>query len=69
MIITRPVVATTSQAQWASGSCAMISSRMASAIWSQTLSGCPSVTLSDVTRRDGLLMKVMVMWMSSLRNL
>src|SRR5439155_22045182 len=67
---TRPVVAVTSQATWASGSCAMMSSRMASAIWSQTLSGCPSVTDSEVISSEGLDMKVMVIgvW-SSLGNL
>jgi hypothetical protein len=39
---------------------AMISSRMASAIWSQTLSGWPSVTDSLVIRSEGLDINVMV---------
>src|SRR6266540_2188983 len=35
-------------------------SRMASAIWSQTLSGWPSVTDSEVIRSEGELIKVIV---------
>src|SRR5260370_27625807 len=48
--MTRPVVMTVSQATRASGSLARIASRMASEIWSATLSGWPSVTDSDVNR-------------------
>src|SRR5699024_3285484 len=50
MMWTRPVDTQVSQATRASGSWARISSRMASEIWSQILSGCPSVTDSDVKR-------------------
>ena len=45
---TRPVEQVVSQATRAPGSCAKMASRMASEIWSQILSGCPSVTDSDV---------------------
>ena len=51
---TSPVVIEVSQATRAIGSRAMISSRIASDIWSQILSGCPSVTDSEVTSRDPL---------------
>src|SRR5699024_1081859 len=50
MMWTRPVDTQVSQATRASGSWVRISSRMASEIWSQILSGCPSVTDSDVKR-------------------
>ena len=50
MMWTRPVEAQVSQATRASGSWVRISSRMASEIWSQILSGCPSVTDSEVNR-------------------
>src|SRR5258708_34458965 len=50
--MTRPVVMTVSQATRASGSLARMASRMASEIWSATLSGWPSVTDSDVKRLD-----------------
>ena len=45
-----PVVAQHSQATWASGSWASMASSTASEIWSQILSGCPSVTDSDVKK-------------------
>src|ERR687890_1861708 len=48
---TRPVVTIVSTATRLRGSLASISSRMESLIWSQILSGCPSVTDSDVNRR------------------
>ena len=44
MMWTRPVEQVVSQATRAPGSCARMASRMASEIWSQILSGCPSVT-------------------------
>ena len=50
MMWTRPVEAQVSQATRASGSWVRISSRIASEIWSQILSGCPSVTDSEVNR-------------------
>ena len=50
MMWTRPVEQVVSQATRAPGSCARMASRMASEIWSQILSGCPSVTDSDVKR-------------------
>src|SRR6478735_9290884 len=40
-----------STATRAPGSCSSIASRIASLTWSQILSGCPSVTDSDVKRR------------------
>src|ERR1041384_3853853 len=43
-----PVVTSVSQATRASGSGPRIASRTASEIWSAILSGCPSVTDSDV---------------------
>src|SRR5438876_730005 len=47
---TRPVVSSVSQATRPSGSSARIASSTASEIWSASLSGCPSVTDSDVKR-------------------
>src|SRR5207302_3173400 len=46
----RPVVTIASHATRASGSLARIESRIASEIWSASLSGWPSVTDSDVNR-------------------
>ena len=51
MTITMPVVVTVSQATRPLGSWARMASRTASEIWSQTLSGCPSVTDSEVKMR------------------
>ena len=48
---TRPVVTIVSTATRLWGSWASIASRIESEIWSQILSGCPSVTDSDVKRR------------------
>src|SRR5690348_2378112 len=48
----RPVVTIASHATRASGSLARIASRMASEIWSASLSGWPSVTDSDVNSDD-----------------
>src|SRR3989338_535804 len=45
---TRPVVVKHSTATREYGSCAISASRIASLHWSAILSGCPSVTLSDV---------------------
>src|ERR1700748_3357022 len=45
-----PVLTSVSQATRPPGSSAMIASRTLSEIWSATLSGCPSVTDSDVKR-------------------
>src|SRR5436309_5249624 len=47
---TTPVVTRVSQATLPMGSSAMIASRTASEIWSASLSGCPSVTDSEVNR-------------------
>src|SRR5216684_5565451 len=47
-----PLVIAVSHATRAWGSWASIPSRTASDTWSQTLSGCPSVTDSDVSRND-----------------
>src|SRR5690349_22560697 len=49
----RPLVIADSQATRACGSWASIPSSTASETWSQILSGCPSVTDSDVSRKDG----------------
>ena len=50
MTCTMPVVQVVSQATRAYGSLVKISLRIASEIWSQILSGCPSVTDSDVKK-------------------
>src|SRR5277367_336998 len=47
---TRPVAVRVSAATRLNGSCARHASRMASEIWSAILSGCPSVTDSDVNK-------------------
>src|SRR5215208_3135306 len=47
-----------SQATRAVGVCVNDQSRTASEIWSQILSGCPSVTDSDENNRLGAVMKV-----------
>src|SRR6266581_7155129 len=49
---TRPVVISVSQATRPSGSFARTASRTVSEIWSATLSGCPSVTDSEVKRNS-----------------
>src|SRR5436309_8415623 len=49
---TSPVVINVSQATRASGSSARTASRTVSEIWSATLSGCPSVTDSEVKRNS-----------------
>src|SRR3954466_69596 len=49
---TRPVVISVSQATRPSGSSASTASSTESEIWSATLSGCPSVTDSDVNEYD-----------------
>src|SRR5581483_6596935 len=50
LIIINPVVTSASQATRPVGSWRNTSSRMLSEIWSAILSGCPSVTDSDVNR-------------------
>ena len=50
IISTKSVVAQTSHATLEFLSCAIISSKIASAIWSHNLSGCPAVTLSLVKK-------------------
>src|SRR3954469_12316165 len=50
---TWPVVMRVSTATRLRGSSASMASRIASLIWSAILSGCPSVTDSDVKRRRG----------------
>src|ERR1700692_954522 len=49
--MTVPVLSAVSQATRPSGSLLRTASRTASLIWSATLSGCPSVTDSEVNRR------------------
>src|SRR5437016_4774493 len=60
MTTQRPLVIAVSQATRAAGSCPSIPSRTASETWSQILSGCPSVTDSDVRRNDREELKVVV---------
>src|SRR6185312_5020226 len=48
----RPLVIAVSQATRERGSCPSMPSSTASETWSQTLSGWPSVTDSDVSRKD-----------------
>jgi hypothetical protein len=50
--ITSPVVTRVSQATRPFGSSARTASRTESEIWSATLSGCPSVTDSDVKENE-----------------
>src|SRR3712207_1504618 len=52
--MTSPVVTRVSQATLLCGSSEIAASRMASEIWSAILSGCPSVTDSEVKRCDVL---------------
>src|SRR6476619_1774478 len=52
---TRPVVISVSQATRPWGSSERTASRTESEIWSATLSGCPSVTDSDVNEYDRVL--------------
>src|SRR2546421_8899660 len=56
---TSPVVVAVSQATRARGSCARIASSTPSEIWSQSLSGWPSVTDSLVKRVFGLFIKLL----------
>src|SRR6185437_6713065 len=66
----RPVVVAVSQATRAVSSWAIRLSRMASLIWSHSLSGWPSVTLSLVKNAFGLVIKlVMCAWVFSTRFL
>jgi hypothetical protein len=51
---TRPVVTSVSQATRLIGSSASAASRIVSEIWSAILSGCPSVTDSEVKRCEDL---------------
>src|SRR6266849_8311274 len=66
---TKPVVVAVSHATRAMGSCAKIASSTPSEIWSQSLSGCPSVTDSLVKKAFGLFMKLLkVGWSPSLKT-
>src|SRR6266581_6084686 len=56
---TSPVVVAASQATLARGSWAKMASSIPSDIWSQSLSGCPSVTDSLVKKDFGLLIKLL----------
>src|SRR5574341_855478 len=58
---TNPVLVAVSQATRERGSCSRQASNTASLIWSQSLSGCPSVTDSDVNIRLGEVIKVSLM--------
>ena len=59
--ITKPVLTAVSQATRPVGSCSSTASRNASLIWSHILSGCPSVTDSDVNSKRGAVIKVVLM--------
>ena len=52
---TNPVVTDVSHATRAIGSLAKIASKIESEIWSAILSGCPSVTDSDVNKRRSVI--------------
>src|SRR5438034_6281825 len=56
---TSPVVVAVSHATRAIGSCARMASSTPSEIWSQSLSGCPSVTDSLVKNTFGFFMKLL----------
>src|SRR6266480_6975790 len=56
---TSPVVVAVSQATLARGSWAKMASSTPSDIWSQSLSGCPSVTDSLVKKDFGFFMKLL----------
>ncbi len=58
--MTKPVLIAVSQATRAMGSWAMMASNTASLIWSHILSGCPSVTDSEVKSRLGAVIKVVI---------
>src|SRR3972149_11715353 len=58
--MTKPVLVAASQATREPGSCARQASTTASETWSQSLSGWPSVTDSDVNRSRGEVMKLVV---------
>src|SRR5438552_3026697 len=57
--MTRPVVTSVSQATRPSGSPPRMASRTASEIWSASLSGCPSVTDSEVKRYRALIRRIL----------
>src|SRR6202142_1453774 len=59
--ITTPVLTSVSQATRPRGSASMIASRIASEIWSATLSGCPSETDSDV--KEKLVLMSLKSWL------
>src|SRR5690242_21553114 len=63
---TSPVVVAASQATRAIGSSRSIASRTPSLIWSQSLSGCPSVTLSLVKNALGSVIKLLLLLISLL---
>src|SRR5450759_4096122 len=63
--MTMPVVVAVSHATRASGSSVRIASRIASEIWSHILSGCPSVTDSDVNRYCGSSRQLVIVLMAT----
>src|SRR5512137_2758468 len=66
--MTNPVLVATSQATRLIGSCSKHESRTASAIWSQILSGWPSVTDSEVNKSLGEVMNVLVIGYLSIKE-
>src|SRR5512140_328774 len=66
--MTKPVLVATSQATRLRGSCSKQESRTASAIWSQSLSGWPSVTDSEVKSSLGEDIKVVMTYPFRKRN-
>ena len=63
MTITIPVVVQVSHATRLIGSCSNSASKIASEIWSQTLSGCPSVTDSDVNNTLSILLSFLKIYL------
>ncbi len=59
---TRPVVISVSQATRPAGSSARTASRTESETWSATLSGCPSVTDSEVNENERVPTKAKGYW-------
>src|SRR5512135_2128317 len=59
--MTKPVLVAVSQATREYGSCSRQASSTPSLIWSHNLSGCPSVTDSEVNSKLGEFINVLVM--------
>src|SRR4030043_616324 len=62
--ITKPVLVAASHATREYGSCSRQASRIPSLIWSHILSGCPSVTDSEVNSKLGEFINVLLIYAS-----